>query len=156
MLVSVEQYFEGGTSICRNATIQKIFGFIGGGERAGSGADTIAKGWEFNHWPKPRIREKYDPDRVELTLMIGGKNQVSTTPKTSPKTTPKTILKKGQKTRDEIIRIIKENPTVSASEIASSCKLTKAGIKYHLAILREQGTLSHSPEKNGGYWIVNE
>lgn len=148
MLVSVEQYVEGGTSICRNATIQKIFGFIGGGERAGSGADTIAKGWEFNHWPKPQIREKHDPERVELTLMIGGKTQVSTN--------PKTILKKGQKTRDEIIRIIKENPTVSASEIASSCILTKAGIKYHLAILREQGTLSHSPEKNGGYWIVNE
>lgn len=156
MLVSVEQYFEGGTSICRNATIQKIFGFIGGGERAGSGADTIAKGWEFNHWPKPRIREKYDPDRVELTLMIGGKNQVSTTPKTSPKTNPKTSLKNGKATREEIIKIIKRNPTVSASEIAVSCKLTKAGIKYHLAILREQGILSHSPEKKGGYWIVNE
>ena len=71
---SVEQYFEGGTSICRNATIQKIFGFIGGGERAGSGADTIAKGWEFNHWPKPRIREKYDPrcaasQKMELNII---------------------------------------------------------------------------------------
>ena len=156
MLVSVEQYFEGGTSVCRNATIQKIFGFIGGGERAGSGADTIAKGWEFNHWPKPRIREKYDPGRVELTLMIGGKNQVSTTPKTTPKTSPKTSPKNGKATREEIIKIIKRNPTVSASEIAVSCKLTKAGIKYHLAILREQGILSHSPEKKGGYWIVNE
>ena len=102
------------------------------------------------------IREKYDSERVELTLMIGGKNQVSTNPKTSLKTNPKTILKKGQKTREEIIRIIKGNPAVSASEIAVSCKLTKAGIKYHLAILREQGILSHSPEKNGGYWIVNE
>ncbi len=156
MLVSVEQYFEGGTSICRNATIQKIFGFIGGGERAGSGADTIAKGWEFNHWPKPQIREKHDPERVELTLRIGSRNQVSTNPKTSPKTNPKTSLKKGQKTREEIIHIIKENPAVSASELAVNCKLTKAGIKYHLAKLREQGLLSHSPEKNGGYWIVND
>ena len=48
---------------------------------------------------------RYDPDRVELTLLIG------------------------QKIRDEIIRIIKVSPTVSASEIAASCKLTKAGME---------------------------
>ena len=43
MLVSVEQYFKGDTTICRNSTLQKIFSFVGGNERAGSGADMIVK-----------------------------------------------------------------------------------------------------------------
>ncbi len=101
MLVSVEQYFEGGTSVCRNSTVQKIFGFIGGGERAGSGADTIAKGWEFNHWPKPQIREKYDPDRVELTLVIGQNSSIDNQGSTTPDTTP---IEDKQNTRKKIIQ----------------------------------------------------
>jgi predicted HTH transcriptional regulator len=45
-----------------------MFSFIGYVERAGSGADTILQGWKENNWPKPQIRELYDPDEVELTL----------------------------------------------------------------------------------------
>lgn len=156
MLVSVEQYFEGGTSVSRNATIQKIFGFIGGGERAGSGADTIAKGWEFNHWPKPRIREKYDPDRVELTLMIGQNSsrdyQGSTTPDTTPGTTP---IEEKQNTREKIIQIIKSTPNVSTLGLAKMCGITKDGAKYHLTKLKKEGKIRYSKE-DGGIWIVNE
>ena len=38
----VEDFFEGGHSICRNSSLHKMFEMIGGGERAGSGADTSA------------------------------------------------------------------------------------------------------------------
>ena len=70
MLISVEQFFAAGTSICRNFGLQKMFSFIGYVERAGSGADTITKGWKENNWPKPQIREIYDPDRVEMVLSL--------------------------------------------------------------------------------------
>lgn len=33
-------------------------------------ADTITKGWKENNWPKPQIREIYDPDRVEMVLSL--------------------------------------------------------------------------------------
>ena len=49
-----------------------MFSFIGYVERAGSGADTITKGWNENNWPKPQIREVYDPDRVEMVLSLHG------------------------------------------------------------------------------------
>lgn len=49
-----------------------MFSFIGYVERAGSGADTITKGWKENNWPKPQIREIYDPDRVEMVLSLHG------------------------------------------------------------------------------------
>lgn len=155
MLVSVEQFFEGGTSICRNANIQKIFGFIGGGERAGSGADTISKGWDYNHWPKPQIREKHEPDMVELTLMIGrsSENRGSTTPTTTPTTTP---IEHELTTKEKIIQIIKSTPEISTSEIASKCGITKDGAKYHLTKLKEKGILRYSKDVKGGHWIISE
>lgn len=41
---------------------------LGIGEKAGSGADTIVKGWNDNEWETPLIEELYDPDRVRLVL----------------------------------------------------------------------------------------
>lgn len=46
MLVSVNEFYEGQHSVCRNPLLQKMFVFIGVGEKAGSGADVIVKGWE--------------------------------------------------------------------------------------------------------------
>ena len=47
MLVSMEEYYEGGHSVCRNPVIQKMFVFLGIGEKGGTGADVIAKGWRI-------------------------------------------------------------------------------------------------------------
>lgn len=68
MLVSVKQFYIGQQSICRNTCLQKMFVALGIGEKAGSGADTIVKGWSDNEWEKPLIEEQYDPDRVRLVL----------------------------------------------------------------------------------------
>jgi ATP-dependent DNA helicase RecG len=45
-----------------------MFLMIGGGEPAGSGADTIRSGWRAQHWRAPQIRFQDQPDRVMLTL----------------------------------------------------------------------------------------
>lgn len=68
MLVSVKQFYIGQQSICRNTCLQKMFVALGIGEKAGSGADTIVKGWRDNDWETPQIEEQYDPDRVRLML----------------------------------------------------------------------------------------
>lgn len=68
LLVSVEQYLRGGVSECRNKALQQMFLMIGGGERAGSGADKIRQGWRAQHWRAPRIEMQGEPDRVRLTL----------------------------------------------------------------------------------------
>jgi len=68
MLVSVEQFFNGKQSVCRNAQLQKMFVLLGIGEKAGSGADVILHGWDDNKWAHPVIEEKSRPDRVVLTL----------------------------------------------------------------------------------------
>ena len=82
----------GGTSICRNFGLQKMFSFIGYVERAGSGADTITKGWKENNWPKPQIREIYDPDRVEMVLSLHGLEGDLRKDDTTQKTTTETTI----------------------------------------------------------------
>jgi predicted HTH transcriptional regulator len=70
MLVSVQQFFEGHQSVCRNPILQKMFVLLGIGEKAGSGADTIVKGWEDNRWERPVITEQVNPERVKITLAL--------------------------------------------------------------------------------------
>lgn len=45
-----------------------MFVQLGIGEKAGSGADIIVKGWKDNGWKNPLMEEKEHPDRVVLTL----------------------------------------------------------------------------------------
>ena len=71
MLVSKEQYFEGGRSICRNPILQKMFMRLGRAEKAGSGVDKIMSGWHFLGWPAPSVREETRPDYVALSMPIG-------------------------------------------------------------------------------------
>ncbi len=68
LLVSLEQYQTGGVSECRNRALQQMFLLIGGGEKAGSGADKIRAGWRLQHWRAPKVEVFGQPDRVVLTL----------------------------------------------------------------------------------------
>ena len=76
MLVSVSEFYEGQHSVCRNPLLQKMFVFVGVGEKAGSGADVIVKGWEDRKWMKPEIRQCEEPDRVEMVMeMVNEENR---------------------------------------------------------------------------------
>ena len=70
MLVSQEQFFEGGESICRNPTLQNMFMMLGPAEKAGSGGSKIMEGWRTNNWRAPYIIERTRPDKVEFHLTM--------------------------------------------------------------------------------------
>ena len=90
MLISVEEFYAGSRSKCRNPLLQNMFRFIGFGEKAGSGADIIAKGREENHWARPRIKDSYFPsEETELILDLlkeGGQTGGQSTTQTDSKT----------------------------------------------------------------------
>ena len=71
MLVSKQQYFEGGRSICRNPILQKMFMRLGRAEKAGSGVDKIVSGWRSLGWGTPSVAEETRPDYVVWTMQIG-------------------------------------------------------------------------------------
>lgn len=68
LLISLEQYYAGGVSECRNPSLQQMFMLIGRAEKAGSGVDKIMTGWKDAHWRKPFIELENQPDKVKLTL----------------------------------------------------------------------------------------
>ena len=70
LLVSKQQFYDGGDSVCRNLALQKMFMMIGKAEKAGSGADKIISGWKEANWSAPKLEEKDRPDKVVLTLPL--------------------------------------------------------------------------------------
>lgn len=72
-------FYAGSHSICGNPTLQKLFMFLGNGEKAGSGADIIRKGWDDNHWPAPELSERTQPDETMMMLRLADEsvNQVA-------------------------------------------------------------------------------
>ncbi len=68
LLVSLQQYYAGGVSECRNPSLQQMFMLIGRAEKAGSGVDKIMSGWQESHWRRPFLELESQPDRVKLTL----------------------------------------------------------------------------------------
>ena len=68
LLMSFQQFYEGGKSEARNPSLQKMFGLIGKSDKAGSGVDKIMQGWKEANWRRPYIEETGKPDKVELFL----------------------------------------------------------------------------------------
>ena len=71
MLISVEDFYAGSHSTCRNPLIQNMFSLLGYGEHAGSGADIIVKGWMSYGWERPKIVESVHPEETTLSMMMG-------------------------------------------------------------------------------------
>ena len=65
--ISLEQLYNGGVSDPRNPHIQKMFQFLGLGEKAGSGFEKILRAWKEQSWLMPLVSEKIDSD---LTVVI--------------------------------------------------------------------------------------
>ncbi len=70
MLISTDQYYRGGESVCRNRYLQTMFSFLGSAEKAGSGSDKIIHGWESLNWAKPYIEERHRPNKVVLIMKM--------------------------------------------------------------------------------------
>ena len=68
LLVTEEQLRKGGTSECRNKSLQRMFINIGGGDQAGSGYERIQAGWRSQHWRAPQLTTQFSPDRIQLSM----------------------------------------------------------------------------------------
>lgn len=179
MLVSMKEYYEGGHSVCRNPIIQKMFVFLGIGEKGGTGADVIAKGWKDNGWNIPIVVEKDNPDRIETCLLLNaeattgttetttetssettetGEKTTETTTETMRDTTETTTETGGdttETTTETIIAIIKRNPKITIKEIASICGITEDGVSYHIKKLKQSGKIIRiGGSRFGGEWRV--
>lgn len=146
MLISVEEFFEGGHSICRNRILQKMFIVFGRGERLGSGADIIRQGWKENGWPDPELHEHYgaNTDRVELTLRLG----VVSAPNTGSKETSK------ERNAQRVKELMKEDKHITIKQMAQRLGISDSGVEKILRKLRRDGDVLRKGGRFGGEWIV--
>ena len=117
-----------------------MFVFLGIGEKGGTGADVIAKGWRDNGWSIPTVEEKNNPDRIETYLSLVNHANIST--ETSTVTT-----ETSSNTTETIIDSIRNNPKITTKEIAAVCGITEDGVSYHIKKLKQMGKIV----RVGGY-----
>jgi len=66
--ITIAQLYQGGISDPRNPHIQRMFQFLGLGEKAGSGFTKILRAWKEQAWFRPLVYEKYDSDLTVVVL----------------------------------------------------------------------------------------
>ena len=64
--------------------------------------------------------------------------------------------KQGAKSRDNIIRLIRQNPNITMSEIASSVGISAKAVEKQIARMKKDGVLVRvGPDKGGSWEIVD-
>ena len=101
-------------------------------------------------------------NRVNATTetSIGTTETTTEIPTGTTETTTNTLsatTKTPTDTTETILKIISNNPKVTAKEIASICGLTEDGVAYHIKKLKQRGRLIRiGGSRNGGEWKVVE
>lgn len=123
-------------------------------EEAGSGADTIVKGWKDNGWTLPAIKEQVAPDRVTTTMMVsvtsaGNVIENADKPLINQGTADKIVDK-----ASEILDFINAFGIIKTADISKRLGLSMTQSRFYLQQLTEAGKIEPQGEnKNRTYRI---
>ena len=140
----IEQIYEGGNSKARNPRIQNMLRMVGFGENIGSGFPKIIAAWKETGWGEPELKNKIEVDEVELVLPV----LASTT------NVVKDVVKELTDRQQVILGLIKENPSLSASEMSQKTGMVTRTIQRDLASLHEKGILTREGGRKDGKWVI--
>ena len=77
-----------------------------------------------------------------------------TSSETGSETSSETGSETGSETKDQIINIIKQNPRISAAEIAKQLCISSRGVEKQIRKLRESGIIRRKGGRFGGNWEI--
>jgi ATP-dependent DNA helicase RecG len=164
---------EGGTSDCRNQTLQQMFLMIGLGERAGSGLTKIIHGWK-NEGHGLELRDEFEPlnhtildmnwktdDRVNVrgNDLLNDRLTKNITPDDGVKRGKNQDWgeKWGKKWGENARRILEEihdNPKISIVALAEKLSLAQTTIENNIKKLKDAGVLVRVGPAKGGHWKI--
>jgi len=144
----IEQIYEGGNSKARNPRIQNMLRMVGFGENIGSGFPKIIAAWKETGWGEPELKNKTEVDEVELVL------PVSAATTNVVKDVVKDVVKELTDRQRVILGLIKENPSLSASEMSQKTGMVTRTIQRDLASLHEKGILTREGGRKDGKWVI--
>ncbi len=61
-----------------------------------------------------------------------------------------------EKTREELLRFVKENPELSLAELAVLLGISPKGVEWQIKRLKDEARLFRSGGDRGGRWIVQD
>lgn len=136
----IDQIYEGGVSYARNPKIQNMLRMVGYGENLGSGFPLILDAWKQAGWGTPMLNNKLELDMVELVLPLSAisENKTNTTI-ISPSTENEDGEKSREKSREKIINIIRNNPSVTQFELSTILQISTKAIEKQIKKLKEDG-----------------
>ena len=133
---------------------EQLFMFLGNGEKAGSGAVIIKKGWNDNQWPTPELTERTQPDETTMTLRLmvdaGGKERMHTV----GEIVGEAVLPKLSNRQSLIVEFLRKSPSMSAKAMSESLSVSPRTIERVLQKLTAMGVVTHKGSDFGGEWVV--
>lgn len=155
-IVGKRQMLRGGDSEPRNANIMKMFNLLGFGEHAGSGVPDIFSIWREAGFVEPTIDEYFggdEPNKTVVTLPLVEKELVETEKQPKKQPNRNKTLEVMERT-EKILDLIKDDPTISRSEIARSLSLTEAQIRTAIDRLKKNSIIKWEGSPRKGKWII--
>ena len=145
--IEIDAAKSGGVSDPRNGAMLKMFNLIDIGERAGSGIPNIYHVWKQQGWQEPVISEKFEPDRIKLSLTIRKAGDKKSAIKNRRQ---KSAIKESKK--DAIISYLTDNAQAKTSEIAEYIGLQPSRTRDYLKELVGDGiVVAEGENKNRIY-----
>lgn len=126
----------GTKSHSRNPLVFGLFERIDMVEKIGSGISRIYDAMKDAKLPKPEFKTEGIFTVVFHRIVEESKVQE----------------KAAKTTRDKIVELIKENPSITTKEIANSVGITVKGVEYQLAKMQEDKILIREGSKKSGLW----
>lgn len=136
------------------SNIQNMLRMVGYGENLGSGFPLILDAWKQAGWDTPVLNNKFELDMVELDLPLSVISE--NVPNSMVEIAPSAENDDGEKSREKIINIIRNNPTVTQLELSNMLQVSTKAIEKHIRNLREDGVIHHMGSDKGGHWEVCE
>ena len=147
--MSVEEVLNGGRSLPRNATVQRLLRFVGFGESAGSGYDKILAPSKLDGYKAPVLYEREGIRATELKLWTEKEKRELDKPQITQTEYPKL-----PDIQLKVYMAILENPVMRKPKIAELCSLSDISVKNALKTLKEKGCIEYvGPSRSGGYKV---
>lgn len=134
-----EELQKGDISLPRNPLVTKMFRIIDLCENAGFGFDKMINGW-LSHYPhKPEITGGLDYYKISFYNNL---DKIKSSEKNS------------EKSSEKIIKLISNNPEISALNISKELDISSRAVEKQIHKLKEKGKLKRIGSDKGGHWEI--
>jgi len=135
-----------------NKRLFEIFKTCGFVEESGHGVLTVTKAYGDESYI-------FDGKFIKVVIPFDRSGFTNTTQEidnTTQKTTQEHESTTQKTTQERLIELLKANPNLSRSDLATLLKLSEDGVKYQIKKLKDKGIIKRVGPDKGGYWEVIE